>query len=124
MEDIAQVTELMCLRLFWSAETSMLNYITPVLLTYNEAANIGRTLSHLTWAKDIVVVDSGSTDGTLAIIAQVPQVRVFSRTFDTHGNQWDYAVRQTAIATPWILRLDADYQVSDALIEELRHLDP
>jgi glycosyltransferase involved in cell wall biosynthesis len=102
----------------------MLDYITPVLLTYNEAVNIGRTLSHLTWAKDIVVVDSGSTDETVAILSKVSQVRVFSRAFDTHGNQWDYAVHQTAIGTPWILRLDADYQLTDALIEELRHLDP
>jgi len=102
----------------------MLDYITPVLLTYNEAENIGRTLSRLAWAKDIVVVDSGSTDETLALLSRIPQVRVFSRVFDTHGNQWDYAVHKTAIASPWILRLDADYQVTEALIEELRHLDP
>jgi glycosyltransferase involved in cell wall biosynthesis len=102
----------------------MLGHITPVLLTYNEAANIGRTLSRLTWAKDIVVVDSGSTDATINILAKFSQVRVFSRPFDTHGNQWRYAVHETAIATPWILRLDADYQVSEALIEEFVHLDP
>jgi len=102
----------------------MLNYITPVLLTYNEAANIGRTLSCLTWANDVVVVDSGSTDETLAILARVPHVRVFKRSFDTHGNQWNYAVRETAITTPWVLRLDADYQVTGALVEELRRLDP
>jgi len=101
----------------------MLDHITPVLLTYNEATNIGRTLSRLTWAQDIVVVDSGSTDDTLAILSSVPQVRVFTRAFDTHGQQWDYAVHKTAIATPWILRLDADYQVTDPLIEEFRQLD-
>ena len=102
----------------------MLDHITPVLLTYNEEANISRTLSHLTWAKDIVVVDSGSTDKTLAIVANCAQVRVFNRPFDTHGNQWRYAVQETAIATPWILRLDADYQLTDALITELARLDP
>src|SRR5262249_25033652 len=102
----------------------MLDQITPVLLTYNEAANIGRTLSRLIWAKDIVVVDSGSTDATIDILGTFPQVRVFSRPFDTHCNQWCYAVHETAIATPWILRLDADYQVTEALTEELAHLDP
>ncbi len=66
----------------------MLDHITPVLLTFNEEVNIGRTLSHLTWAKDIVVVDSGSTDKTLAIVASCSQARLFSRPFDTHGNQW------------------------------------
>jgi glycosyltransferase involved in cell wall biosynthesis len=102
----------------------MLDDITPILLTYNEAPNVQRTLSRLTWAKDIVVVDSGSTDGTLEILLKFPQVRIFRRTFDTHGNQWRYAVRETAIATNWILRLDADYVLSDELISELSALDP
>jgi glycosyltransferase involved in cell wall biosynthesis len=102
----------------------MLDQITPVLLTHNEERNIGRTLSRLEWAKDIVVVDSGSTDGTLTILAGHPNVRVFNRRFDTHANQWRYAVEETQIATPWILRLDADYQVSDALVSELAQLDP
>jgi glycosyltransferase involved in cell wall biosynthesis len=102
----------------------MLAHITPVLLTYNEEQNIGRTLSRLRWAKDIVVVDSGSTDGTLLIVAEFPNVRVFKRHFDTHARQWRYAIEETQIATEWILRLDADYQVSDALVSELARLDP
>ena len=101
----------------------MLDDITPVLLTYNEEQNIGRALSRLGWARDIVVVDSGSTDGTLGELAKFPNVRVFSRGFDSHGNQWRYAVEETQIATEWIFRLDADYQVSDALIAELARLD-
>jgi len=102
----------------------MLDHITPVLLTHNEEQNIGRTLSRLGWAKDIVVVDSGSIDGTLSILATYPKVRVFNRPFDTHAKQWRYAVEGTQITTDWILRLDADYQVSDALVSELAQLDP
>ena len=102
----------------------MLDHITPVLLTYNEAPNIGRTLSHLMWAKDIVVVDSGSTDDTVDILKRFPNVRMFTRPFDTHGNQWCFAVTETAIASSWILRLDADYQVTPALLDELRELNP
>jgi glycosyltransferase involved in cell wall biosynthesis len=104
--------------------SQMLDHVTPVLLTHNEVQNIARTLSHLAWAKDIVVVDSGSTDGTLAVLASLPNVRVFKRSFDSHGNQWRYAVEETQIATDWILRLDADYQVSDALVAEIAALDP
>jgi glycosyltransferase involved in cell wall biosynthesis len=102
----------------------MLNHVTPVLLTYNEEQNIRHTLAHLAWAKDVVVVDSGSTDGTLAILEGAPNVRVFRRNFDTHANQWRYAVEETQIATEWILRLDADYHVSDELVAEIAALDP
>jgi glycosyltransferase involved in cell wall biosynthesis len=102
----------------------MLDHITPVLLTLNEEENIARTLSRLTWAKDIVVVDSGSTDTTLEKIARFPNVRVFMRSFDSHARQWRFAVEETEIATNWILRLDADYQLTEALILELAQLDP
>ncbi len=102
----------------------MLYHITPVLLTYNEEENIVRTLSHLRWAKDIVVVDSGSTDGTLAALEKFPNVRLFNRRFDTHAQQWRYAIEETQITTEWILRLDADYQLSEALVAELARLDP
>jgi glycosyltransferase involved in cell wall biosynthesis len=102
----------------------MLSQITPVLLTYDETSNISRTLSRLTWAADVVVVDSGSTDDTLAVLATFPNVRVFRRPFDTHAQQWRYAVTETAVATPWILRLDADYLLSEELIKEMERLDP
>jgi glycosyltransferase involved in cell wall biosynthesis len=75
----------------------MLDQITPVLLTYNEGENIGRTLSRLRWAKDIVVVDSGSTDGTLNILTAFPNLRVFKRRFDTHAKQWRYGVEETQL---------------------------
>ena len=50
--------------------------ITPVILTYNESANIGRSLERLTWAREVVIVDSGSTDDTLAIAGRFPNARV------------------------------------------------
>ena len=61
----------------------MLEHITPVVLTYNEEENVGRTLRRLSWASDIVVLDSFSSDNTVAIARNCPQVRVFQRTFDT-----------------------------------------
>lgn len=45
----------------------MMEQITPLILTCNEAPNIGRTLERLTWARDIVVVDSFSNDETVEI---------------------------------------------------------
>jgi len=96
----------------------MLSTITPVILTYNEEPNIDRTLKHLvSWAKRIVVVDSGSTDRTLEILRQYPQVEVFYRRFDTHANQWNYGLQQ--VCTEWILSLDADYQISEEFRSEI-----
>ncbi len=100
----------------------MLEKITPVLLTYNEAANIRRALAQLSWAPRIVVVDSFSTDATIAILKEFANISLYQRKFDTHAQQWRFATQETAIATPWILRLDADYVVGDALIAELAAL--
>lgn len=102
----------------------MLDHITPVVLTFNEAPNIGRTLAQLTWAREIVVVDSFSTDDTLAIVAKVPQARVVQRKFDSHASQWNFATAETGITTDWILALDADYLFTDEVIAEIRALRP
>ena len=101
----------------------MIANITPLILTFNEAANIARTLECLAWAQDIVVVDSHSTDGTLEILAEHPRVRVFSRVFTTHAEQWNFGLEQTSIGAEWILALDADYVLSEALIFEIRCLE-
>lgn len=98
--------------------------ITAVILTFNEAPNIARTLSRLSWAVEIVVVDSGSSDDTVAIATRDPRVRVVTRPFTTHAEQWNFAVHDTAIATEWVLALDADFVLSDSLIGELQALAP
>ncbi len=102
----------------------MLADITPVILTFNEAANIGRSLERLTWAGEVIVVDSGSTDETLAIAGRFANVRVVHRPFDSHAAQWRFAVDETGVATDWILRLDADYMLEPALREEIAALSP
>ena len=71
----------------------MLDQITPLILTYNEAPNIARSLGALRWAKDIVVLDSFSDDDTVAIAQSVPCVRVFQRAFDCQRNQGEFGVR-------------------------------
>lgn len=102
----------------------MLDQITPLILTYNEAPNIARTLASVSWAREIVVVDSFSEDETVEIATSFPGVRVVQRTFDCHRNQWEFGLKETGIKTPWVLALDADYVVSDELIEELKDLAP
>ncbi|MGH6923663.1 MAG: glycosyltransferase family 2 protein [Propylenella sp.] len=100
----------------------MLRDITPLIITHDEIANIGRTLEKLEWAERIVVIDSGSTDGTLEVVARNTKVEIFSRPFDTFANQCNFGLAQ--IATEWVLSLDADYVLSDALVAELSLLRP
>lgn len=100
-------------------KTSALARITPLILTYNEEANIARTLDSLQWARRIVIVDSGSTDKTLEIMASHPQAEVFERRFDTHAKQWNFGLLQ--IDTDWVLSLDADYVISPDLKQEMEN---
>jgi glycosyltransferase involved in cell wall biosynthesis len=96
--------------------------ITPLVITYNEAPNIARTLDRLTWARRIVLVDSGSTDATLAIAARYPQVEVVHRRFDSFADQCNFGLTQ--VTGEWVLSLDADYELSPALEAEIAALQP
>lgn len=90
-----------------------LEQVTPLILTYNEEANIARTLAGLHWAQRIVVVDSYSSDRTLELLAEHPRVVVLQRAFDTHAQQWNAGLE--LISDGWVLSLDADYGVTQSL---------
>jgi glycosyltransferase involved in cell wall biosynthesis len=98
--------------------------VTGLILTFNEAPNIARTLGPLSWLRDIVIVDSMSSDGTVAIASAFPNVRVYARAFTTHAEQWNFGLEQTGIATDWVLALDADYVLNDDLASEIQALQP
>jgi len=102
----------------------MLERITPLILTYNEAPNIARAIGGLSWAREIVVVDSFSDDETVQIATSFPNVRVVQREFDCHRNQWEFGLKETGISTPWVLALDADYVVTEELLSEIKTLQP
>jgi glycosyltransferase involved in cell wall biosynthesis len=94
--------------------------ITPLIISFDEAPNIARTLDKLAWARRIVVVDSGSTDGTLDVLARYPQIVLYTRAFDNFADQCNFGLAQ--VKTEWALSLDADYELSDRLVEELSSL--
>jgi glycosyltransferase involved in cell wall biosynthesis len=96
--------------------------ITPLILTYNEAPNLRRTLEKLTWAERILLVDSFSTDETLRIAREFPQVEVLQRRFDHFAHQCNFGLE--SCRSGWVLSLDADYVLSEELISELQNWEP
>ncbi len=94
--------------------------ITPLILTWNEEPNLRRCLERLHWARDIVIIDSGSTDATAQIAAEYPNARLITRPFDDHTSQWNFGI--DAVRTPWVLALDADYGLGDGWVQELAAL--
>lgn len=96
--------------------------VTPLVITFNEAANIGRTLAALDWARQIVVIDSGSTDETLALLAANPRVRIVQRAFDSFAEQCNFGLTQ--VTTPWVLSIDADYELTAEVVAEIGALRP
>lgn len=101
---------------------ALLDDTTPLLITFNEIQNIERTLARLGWAKRIVVIDSGSDDGTLEFLARDRRIEVIHRPFDSFAEQCNFGLSH--IPSGWVLSLDADYVLSDELIAELRTLQP
>jgi len=99
---------------------SLLDNITVLILTYNEEPNIRRTLDRLGWARRILVVDSFSTDRTVSIANSFPNVRVVQRRFDSFAQQCNFGLEQ--IGSPWVLSLDADYVLSDELLDEMANV--
>jgi glycosyltransferase involved in cell wall biosynthesis len=101
---------------------NMLDEITPLIITHDEAPNIGPTLDKLAWARRIVVIDSGSTDDTVRIARSYPQVEVITHPFVDFASQCNFGLTQ--VTSPWVLSIDADYELTDDLVRELQALAP
>jgi glycosyltransferase involved in cell wall biosynthesis len=93
--------------------------LSVVLITLNEAANLPRTLKSVSWAQEIVVVDSGSTDATVEI-ARAVGARVFEETWKGFAAQKNSAIAHAS--GQWVLSLDADEEVSPELACEIQTL--
>lgn len=96
-----------------------MNRLSVITLTMNEVGNIGKCLESVRWADEIIVVDSGSTDGTLDIARQYTG-KVFTIEWPGYGAARNFALSQTT--GNWVLWLDADERVTPELGEEIRGL--
>jgi glycosyltransferase involved in cell wall biosynthesis len=94
--------------------------LTAIVPTFNEEANILDCLACLSFADEILVVDSYSTDGTMELARSVPKVRVLQHAYEGNGPQCNWAMDQAS--HPWILVVDADERVTPELAREIDSL--
>ncbi len=93
--------------------------VTVTIITLDEAAHIADAIDSAAWADEIIVVDSGSVDGTLAI-ARARGARAETRAWTGYVDQKNFAA---GLAThDWIFSLDADERIPPALASEVRSL--
>lgn len=90
--------------------------VSAVIITHNEAKTIRQTLSRLSWCDEIIVVDSYSKDNTVAICKEY-KCAVYLKTFQGYGEQKQHAVSKAS--NDWILSIDADEVLSEALCMEI-----
>ncbi len=93
--------------------------VTATVITFNEAANIEAALVSLSFADEIIVVDSQSTDDTVAIARKYTD-KVFVRPWPGYVAQKNFAAEQAS--HDWILSLDADERISPSLADEIRNV--
>jgi len=91
--------------------------VSAYVLTYNEADKIRDALTSITWADEIVVLDSHSTDGTLAICREFTE-KVYQCDFQGFGKLRNRAL--DCVAHDWVLSLDADERASLMLRDEIK----
>jgi glycosyltransferase involved in cell wall biosynthesis len=91
--------------------------VSTVIITLNEEQRIRQTLESVKWSDEIIVVDSGSTDRTLEICKEYSNCKTYSQSFLGFGPQKKFAVDKAS--HDWILAIDADETVTDALKNEI-----
>ncbi|MBV9955757.1 MAG: glycosyltransferase family 2 protein [Pseudolabrys sp.] len=91
--------------------------LSAVIITRDEAANIGDCIATLDFCDEVIVVDSFSSDNTVEL-ARAKGARVEQRAFDGFGAQKQHAL--SLAAKDWVLSIDADERVSPALAAEIR----
>lgn len=96
-----------------------MNSISVIIICFNEAHHIKKCLDSAKFADEIIVLDSGSTDGTRDI-AKTYTAKVFESEWLGFGPQKNKAL--SLASCDWVLSLDADEAVSPALIDEIKQL--
>jgi glycosyltransferase involved in cell wall biosynthesis len=93
--------------------------VAAIVLTFNEERNLPECLESLTgWVTQLFVVDSGSTDRTVAIAREFG-AEVLQHPFETYGAQRNWALDHAPVTTPWVLNVDADERITPELRDSI-----
>ncbi|MCK5816177.1 MAG: glycosyltransferase [Flavobacteriaceae bacterium] len=96
--------------------------LTVLVITFNEIGNIDELIESISFADEIIVVDSFSTDGTFEALQKQEKVKVVQRKFINFSNQRNYAA--SLASNKWVLFVDADERIPNALqIEVLDNIN-
>lgn len=93
--------------------------LSAFIICVNEERNIRRALDSIKWCDQILIVDSGSTDQTLAICREYPRTHIIERDWPGHRAQKQFALQQCK--HEWILNIDADEEISPKLRAEIEN---
>ena len=97
--------------------------VSAFIICQDEASKIGTCLESVQFCDEIVVVDSGSTDGTVAVVEDYRSkgwpIRLISHPWSGFAKQKQFALEQCS--RRWCLNLDADEQIDEALAAEILH---
>ena len=94
-----------------------MSQLSVTIITLNEAAHIEACVASVSWADEVLVVDSGSTDGT-PDLARGRGARVIERGWPGYAEQKNFAAGEAA--HDWILSVDADERVTPALRSDVQ----
>jgi len=94
--------------------------VSAFIITLNEQENIGACLDRLVEFDEVIIVDSGSTDATLAIAENYPNVKASFNAWPGFSEQKSHAL--SLCSNEWVLNIDADEIISDGYLDELRRV--
>lgn len=93
--------------------------LSAVLIVTNEERTIERCLKSIVWADEIIIVDGGSADQTVALASKYTQ-KIFERKLDDFSNQKNFAVEKAS--GDWIFSIDADEMMTPELAQSIQRL--
>lgn len=94
--------------------------VSAFIITLNEQENIGACLDRLVEFDEVILVDSGSTDATLAIASEYPNVKASFNAWPGFSQQKAHAL--SLCQHEWVLNIDADEILTDAYLDEVRKI--